>query len=596
MNCRPLLAFVAGLCVSAAAWQASATCELDKRAELPVTMAGSRATVSVKINGHPATMMIDSGAFFSGVSEDAAVRFGMKPTPAPAGMQVRGVGGREERARAARAAEFDFAGNQLKDWDFLVGGRLANAGIDGMLGQNLLGTLEVEYDLSNGVIRLFKARNCAGDTNLAYWSAGLTLSRAPLAGGGDYLTQLIAPGRLNGRPIRVDFDSGAPVSVLSRTAAARVGVGAATPGVVQGEATYGAFGAGVESLVAPFESFEVGEEEARNIRLRVADLALLDGDMLLGMEFFLAHRILVSRSQHRIYFTANGGPPADRPARAPIAVLAQAPLAPAALSADDLSRRAAAAISQRDYSAAIADLGRAIVLEPTVGRYYLQRATAKIGAGQRSAALADLNEALKVAPDDAHALMLRGEIFILNRDLARAQADFDAAIRLAPNDVSLPLRAAEAYLRTANFEAATRLYDRWLAAFPRDPNIGQVAGFRCNARAGWGQELEAGLADCDFALRQDGKLSPVMQNRGVILLRMGRLDEAIAQFDAAIGVQPRSALALFGRGLAKLRKGSKAEGDADIAAASDISPSVVQEARRFGLTVEGPAPPPAGRS
>ena len=30
--------------------------------------------------------------------------------------------------------------------------------------------------------------------------------------------------------------------------------------------------------------------------------------MLLGADFFLSHRILVSNSQHKLYFTYNGGP------------------------------------------------------------------------------------------------------------------------------------------------------------------------------------------------------------------------------------------------------------------------------------------------
>jgi tetratricopeptide (TPR) repeat protein len=581
MSCRPLLALLAGLCASAAGWQASAACQLDKLAELPVTMVGTRPTVAVRINGHDATMMVDSGAFFSGVSAEAAARFGMKSTPAPARMRVRGVGGREERAHAARAAEFDFAGNLLKDWDFLVGGRLASAGIDGMLGQNLLGTLDVEYDLANGVVRLFKARDCGAEANLAYWSAGFTLSRVPLENGKDYLTQLVGPARLDGRAIRVVFDSGSPQSVLSRTAA---GVQASSPEVAPGGITYGAYGAGVESVIAPFASFSVGEEVARNVRLRVADIALNNGDMLLGVEFFLAHHILVSRSQHQLYFTAYGEPrgATDVSGASPIAQLAQ-PVQAAPPSANELSRRAAAAISRRDYTSAIADLGRAIELEPGAGQLYLQRATARIGAGQRSPALADLDQALKLRPDDTRALMLRGQIHIADQDAVRAKADFDAAIGLQPNDINLPLKAAEAYLRIGSFEAAARLYDHWLATFPKDDNVNQVIGLRCNVRAAWGQELEAGLADCDLALRRDGKLSAAMENRGVILLRLGRLDEAIAQFDAALRAQPRAALSLYARGLAKLRRGAKPQGQADTAAAMAIEPGVAQEARRFGL-------------
>jgi hypothetical protein len=36
-----------------------------------------------------------------------------------------------------------------------------------------------------------------------------------------------------------------------------------------------------------------------------------DFDMLLGADFFLSHHILISNSQHKLYFTYNGGPVFD---------------------------------------------------------------------------------------------------------------------------------------------------------------------------------------------------------------------------------------------------------------------------------------------
>jgi hypothetical protein len=48
-------------------------------------------------------------------------------------------------------------------------------------------------------------------------------------------------------------------------------------------------------------------------------------------------------------------------------------------------------------------------------------------------------------------------------------------------------------------------------------------------------------------------------------------------------VDPRDAWALYGRGLAKLKKGDKAGSDADLAAATAIQPTVAQQARNVGL-------------
>jgi tetratricopeptide (TPR) repeat protein len=81
-----------------------------------------------------------------------------------------------------------------------------------------------------------------------------------------------------------------------------------------------------------------------------------------------------------------------------------------------------------------------------------------------------------------------------------------------------------------------------------------------------------------------------MESRGLILLRLGRLDESIAQYAAAIKAQPRAPVALYGRGLAELKKGDKADGDADIAAAKAIAPAVADQFKRLGLAPdEAPA-------
>ena len=109
---------------------------------------------------------------------------------------------------------------------------------------------------------------------------------------------------------------------------------------------------------------------------------------------------------------------------------------------------------------------------------------------------------------------------------------------------------------------------------------------RCWARAQLGQDLDKALGDCNRALRMI-KTSGFLDSRGLVYLRLGRLDEAIADFDAALAENPKLAWSLYGRGLARLKKGMKAEGDADIKAALAIRPRLAETARRVGLAPEG---------
>ncbi|HXA39510.1 MAG TPA: aspartyl protease family protein [Phenylobacterium sp.] len=608
------LALAAAAALVAAAPAAQAECKFEKFAEIPVTMEGLRPTMIAQINGQDAKFLVDTGAFFSGVTPDTSARYGMKRSVAPFGMTVQGVGGQKRDIQAVAADNFTFAGVGFRNTQFVVLGRIGGDGIVGNIGENLMGPFDVEYDLANGAIRYFKATGCGYDANLAYWSKGLAVSRVSIIDPTRILLKVVTSAKVDGHTIRVTFDSGSSLSVMSRNAAARAGIQIGSEGVVSGGITYGIYGKGLESFLAPFASFAIGDEEIKNTRLRISDIELPDSDMLLGADFFLSHRILISNSQKKVYFTYNGGPvfrldqaaqrlaqggstPAPPPASGvtPGAVATATAPAPAIpgeqpKTAAEFARRASAEAARREFQAAIADDTRAIELEPDNGRHYRARAMARLAARQPVLAMADLDEALKRQPDDPEALMRRGELYLASRDLARAKSDFEAAFKLAPADSSLVATAGVAYARAGQYESAIRQLDTWIAAHPKDEDLPRALSARCYSRAAWGKELEMALADCDAALRRD-RTSEVMTYRGLVLLRLGRLDEAIVQYTAAIKSQPRAAQALYGRGLAELKKGQKAEGDADLAAALAIGPGLAAEYQRLGLAPEAAGPP-----
>ncbi len=64
---------------------------------------------------------------------------------------------------------------------------------------------------------------------------------------------------------------------------------------------------------------------------------------------------------------------------------------------------------------------------------------------------------------------------------------------------------------------------------------------------------------------------------------MRQLPQAIADFDAALQINPKYAEALFGRGVARRLQGNVAAGDADIAAALVLDPKVADELARRGV-------------
>ena len=81
------------------------------------------------------------------------------------------------------------------------------------------------------------------------------------------------------------------------------------------------------------------------------------------------------------------------------------------------------------------------------------------------------------------------------------------------------------------------------------------------------------IADFDESLRLRPDHAPTLDSRGAAFLKMGRLDQAISDFDAAVRIG-HFTNSLYARGVAKVRKGDKAGGEADIAAAKTYLPDV----------------------
>src|SRR5262249_28720177 len=196
--------------------------------------------------------------------------------------------------------------------EFIVAGNDIGGGAAGVLGQNVLSLAgDVEYDLANGAIRLFRADDCHKSA-LAYWAREQPYSVVEIGHATPERPETIGAAFLNGTKIRVTFDTGASTSMLTLDAAKRAGVTPESAGVVAAGTAYGGWGTRlVKTWVAPFPSFRIGEEEIRNTHLRIGAVSLGETDMLVGADFFLSHRVYVANSQAKLYFTYNGGPVFD---------------------------------------------------------------------------------------------------------------------------------------------------------------------------------------------------------------------------------------------------------------------------------------------
>lgn len=589
---RVLLGLAAALGLSDPAWAEGGGCKLQKVADLPVTMAGLKPHVPVKINGRDAVLVADSGAFFSMIGEESARRLALGRGMTPPGLRVRGIGG-AAAVKVGVADRFELSGGVLTNVDFLVGDLAPGSRADGILGQNVLGVLDVEYDFANGAIRLFKPMGCE-KARLAYWAGEKPVNVLPFRKTTPLEPHIIANASVNGRPIRVIFDTGAFRSVLEQSTAERLGFRPDAPGVEHAGLSGGIGPRRLENWIAPFDEFAIGGEAIRNTRLRVAPISLAKADMLLGADFFLSHRILVSNSQDQVYFTYNGGPvfrlePVegdDDPAPPQVA----AGSADEPEDADGYHRRAAASLARADYARAIADFTRAAELEPRGAVHLRLRAEAHLASGDPAAARRDLDAALALAGQDMEARLMRGELRLSAGDAAGAAEDFAQAAAVPGAGPGVRGRIAQAWLAAGRTDEAVAQYDALLAAQPQAPMRAAALAARCQARALGRNDLAAALADCEAALKIAARDPTALAARGLVHFQAGRVEAAQSDFAAALRRAPRHPHALYGRSLVLRRQGRAAEADADAKLAQAVWPQIAAIAARYELGVPGGGP------
>jgi tetratricopeptide (TPR) repeat protein len=245
-----------------------------------------------------------------------------------------------------------------------------------------------------------------------------------------------------------------------------------------------------------------------------------------------------------------------------------------------LLRRGDAYGQMAQFALALADFDRAIALAPNFAPSYVARGVVNARRKAYDLALPDFATALRLQPRNAAALKNRAAVLADQRNWDAALSDLDAAVAISPADPIALYNRGYVYLSTDRYPLAIRDFS---AAINLEPDMGVAYNNRCLARTLEGKDLVAAIADCDNALKFnptniDGRIT-----RGFIYLKLGDPAIAVREFSAALDVDPNRALALYGRGAARIRMGHRKEGETDIAAARAIDPGVEAQYARHGV-------------
>lgn len=287
--------------MSALAAAEAPKCKLLRIAEWMLRNEYYSPVVDGAVNGQKIRILLQTAASQT-VIRRSAIR-ALDLTPAA-------VEGRPD-AEFVHIIEFRIGKTVRHDWRVAVAGE-QDFGDDValILGDDFFQQADIEFDFGANAVRVYQARDCEG-TPLAYWA--LAAPTVPIEAG-DKIRLAI---EINGKPVRALLDSGAGRSLIGAAEAEKFGITPESPGTLAAGCVSGFGKNAVDSWTGQFESFAIGGEVIRNPRIRFADLLQHTGDgqadMLLGADFLHSHRVLIARSQGKMYFTYAGGTVFPRP-------------------------------------------------------------------------------------------------------------------------------------------------------------------------------------------------------------------------------------------------------------------------------------------
>lgn len=209
----------------------------------------------------------------------------------------------------------------------------------------------------------------------------------------------------------------------------------------------------------------------------------------------------------------------------------------------------------------------ALARDPHFAEAYANRAAARGQRGDTAGAFADYSVALRLRPDFPDALNNRGTLRRELSDVTAALADFDRALELDPDHADARANRAVAYHLTRNYAGVAEDLTRALAAPPGRSGVdarrhlltvfrgdafyhlGRTADSMADYRAAFADRpaafarlvcrtlativhdfgADAILADCDRHLADNPNDFLSLGRRAVILLGLGRREEAEAE-------------------------------------------------------------------
>ena len=242
-----------------------------------------------------------------------------------------------------------------------------------------------------------------------------------------------------------------------------------------------------------------------------------------------------------------------------------------------LTNRASFRAGIYDHAGALADVEAAMAIEGSRD-LFLARAALRRELGDLAGALADTQEAEALQPDGS---TYSDQIYMLgllgrSADGVTLAEDFEAITK----DRSVAAQVMAAALGwNAQAGEGLDLLDEMIAQRPTD---GALLNAQCWEAAIWDKMDEARLEACTKAVEKSDNPAAALDSRALAYFRLGNLDAAKADLDAALLAEPYLVGTRLLRGIIRKAMGDAAGKD-DIALALTMQPSLAKAYKAWGL-------------
>jgi predicted aspartyl protease len=285
----------------------AAACRLVEVAQVPLETRGDMLFANARIDGEPITLLVDTGAERTLLTEATVDRlhlprdlqhatrtFGIGSSTAtwdanlPNGIVLGGAEVPLDRVTVGRFAINEIAGNHA----------------DGLLGADILRTFDIDLNVPMHEMTLYLPRHGCADVSPLWDQAYVSIEGVSVFG-----NRLLLPFELDGVPGTALLDTGAQMSSISQHMAERVGLLEADFASDRTVMAHGAAPDQVPVRMHRFVTLRVGPAAIRAPVLPVVPMSSSMADALVGGDFLRGRRVWLSFSTQQLFL----GPPQRGP-------------------------------------------------------------------------------------------------------------------------------------------------------------------------------------------------------------------------------------------------------------------------------------------